>query len=171
MTGAFMDYYQGAVLDYLRADRSIFVNEECCIQLNEAHNPDTSGPHWYCDAVACNFREKSIFLCEISYSSQLTDLVKRMRQWHENWPAVCHALARDSRLPSDWPVRPWLFVPENRVDMLVKRLLQIPDTVKTSLNFVPRITTLEAVQPWRYVSWNRTSEEAKPGCIPYAMQG
>jgi len=45
-----MDYYQGVVLDYLRADRAIFINAECCIQLNEAHNPDSSGPHWYCDA-------------------------------------------------------------------------------------------------------------------------
>lgn len=28
-----MDYYQGVVLDYVRADRAVFVNPECCIQL------------------------------------------------------------------------------------------------------------------------------------------
>jgi hypothetical protein len=31
-----MDYYQGVVLDYLRADRAIFINAECCIQLNKS---------------------------------------------------------------------------------------------------------------------------------------
>lgn len=51
-----MDYYQNVVIDYLRADRALFVNAECCIQVNPASNPDASGPHWYCDAVAADFR-------------------------------------------------------------------------------------------------------------------
>jgi hypothetical protein len=76
--------------------------------------------------VACDFREWCIFLCEISYSSQLADLAKRLRQWHENWQDVWHALARDSHVPSDWPVRPWLFVPEGQIDLLVKRLQTVP---------------------------------------------
>ena len=63
-----MDYYQGIVIDYLRADRAVFVNTECCIQLNESDNP--AQPHWYCDAVAVDFRCRRIFLCEISYSAQ-----------------------------------------------------------------------------------------------------
>ena len=41
-----MDHFEGVVLDYLRADRALFVNSQCCIQLNEGANPDTSGPHW-----------------------------------------------------------------------------------------------------------------------------
>ncbi|WP_407469232.1 hypothetical protein ABFU38_05100 [Xanthomonas campestris pv. raphani] len=52
-----MDHFEGVVLDYLRADRALFVNSQCCIQLNEGANPDTSGPHWYCDAVAVSFKE------------------------------------------------------------------------------------------------------------------
>ena len=31
-----MNYYESVVIDYLRADRAIFVNTEYCIQLNEA---------------------------------------------------------------------------------------------------------------------------------------
>jgi hypothetical protein len=138
------------------------------IQLKEARNPDTSGPHWYCDALACDFRAKRIFLCEISYELRLANLVKRLRQWHENWPAVCHALARDSHLPSDWPVHPWLFVPEKLVDFLKKRLLQIPGTEAVALNFVPRITPLEKVLPWHYKSWDRIFEEGKPEGAPNA---
>jgi hypothetical protein len=42
-----MDYFQGVVTDYLRANRATFVNTECCIQLNPGPNPDTGGPHWY----------------------------------------------------------------------------------------------------------------------------
>src|SRR4051812_3721392 len=113
-----MDYYENVVVHYLRADRSLFINTECCIQLNQG-NPDTSGPHWYCDCVAVDFRNKAIFLCEtsyskkgISYSKKGDGLAGRLRGWHENWPGVCFALTRDSFLPSGWPVQPWLFVPE-----------------------------------------------------------
>src|SRR5260370_41944842 len=42
--------------------RFVFVNTECCIQINPADNPDRSGPHWYCDAVAADFRSKTVFL-------------------------------------------------------------------------------------------------------------
>ena len=51
-----MDYYQGVVTEYLRANRATFVNTECCIQLNPGPHPDNSGPHWYCDAVAVNLQ-------------------------------------------------------------------------------------------------------------------
>jgi hypothetical protein len=162
-----MNYYECVVIDYLRADRAIFVNTECCIQLNQADNPDTSGPHWYCDAVTLDFRAKTIFLCEISYGRQLADLTKRLKSWHESWSPLCAALKRDSFLP-DWPARPWLFVPDDLVSLLLKRLAQIGDA--DSLNYVPRVTPLEMVQPWRYRSWNRIGEAAKPELIPAAMQ-
>jgi hypothetical protein len=96
-----VDYYESVVVQYLRADRALFVNTECCIQLNEAANPDSSGPHWYCDAVACDFRNQVILLCAISFSAQLSDLSKRLKGWHGNWDFVCQALARDSDVPNE----------------------------------------------------------------------
>lgn len=69
-----MDHFEGVVLDYLRADRALFVNSQCCIQLNEGANPDTSGPHWYCDAVAVSFKEQAAYLCEISYAARAPSL-------------------------------------------------------------------------------------------------
>ena len=164
-----MNYYESVVIDYLRADRALFVNTECCIQLNEGDNPDLSGPHWYCDATAVDFRNKCVFLCEISYSRQLADLTKRLKSWHDSWDLVCLALSRDSCLPEDWPVRPWLFVPEPLFPLLLKRLQQVGGTGQ-SPRFTPRITTLEMVQPWLYRSWNRQGEEAKPGLVPEAMR-
>jgi hypothetical protein len=144
------------------------VNTECCIQLNPGENPDTSGPHWYCDAVAVDFRNKHVFLCEISYSAQLSDLAKRLKGWHENWTKVCEALKRDCALPESWPVRPWLFVPEYLVPLLQQRLDQFQSG--QPLNFVPLITTLEMVQPWHYRSWNRIGELSKPSAIREAMR-
>src|SRR6266446_5366096 len=96
-----MDYYESVVGQYLRAGRALFVNTVCCIQLNEAANPDSSGPHWYRDAVACDFRNHVILLCAISYSAQLPDLNKRLKGWHGNWDFVCQALARDSYVPNE----------------------------------------------------------------------
>jgi hypothetical protein len=83
-----MDFYEGVVTTYLRANRALFVNTECCIQINEADNPDSSGPHWYCDAVAADFRSKTVFLCEISYGARLSDLTKRLKGWHGNSSSV-----------------------------------------------------------------------------------
>jgi hypothetical protein len=162
-----MNYYESVVIDYLRADRALFVNTECCLQVNQADNPDKSGPHWYCDAVAADFRSKTVFLCEISYGSQLSDLTKRLKGWHENWKGVCRALVRDSFLPEPWPVRPWLFIPEKLVPLLLKRLAQI-QTGRLS-TFDPRITPLEMVQPWLYRSFNRIDEATKPPVIPQEM--
>lgn len=163
-----MDYYQNVVVNYLRADRAVFVNTECCIQINAADNPDASGPHWYCDAVVVDFRAQSIFLCEVTYSAQLGGLLKRLKAWHENWDGVRRALVRDNSLPELWPVRPWLFVPEKSVPVLVEGLGRIANG--QPLSFIPRITTLEMVQPWHYRSWNRTEEREKPFIIPEAMR-
>jgi hypothetical protein len=163
-----MDYFESVVIDYLRADRAIFVNTECCIQLNPADNPDTSGPHWYCDAVVLDLRTPTVFLCEISYSRQLTDLTKRLKGWHDHWKMVCQALNRDSFLPAHLPVRPWLFVPEDLVPRVLERLEQIRGA--EAPKYIPRITTLEMVLPWKYKSWNRIGEDTKPASIPAEMQ-
>jgi hypothetical protein len=163
-----MDYYENVVLHYLRADRAMFMNSECCIQINQNDNPDISGPHWYCDAVAADLRNKTIFLCEVSYSHGLQSLAKRLTEWHENWDKVCLALGRDSFLNSDWPIRPWLFVPERLVHSLLNRFDMIKG--EKPLRYTPRITPLENIQPWLFPSWNRTGELPKPSIIPEEMR-
>jgi hypothetical protein len=167
-----MNYYESVVVDYLRADRTLFVNTECCIQLNEADNPDNSGPHWYCDAVVCDLKYKNVFLVEISYNANLggwqDGLIKRLRSWNENWAGVRAAFVRDCCVSQEWPVRPWLFVPEELSSKLVAYLDRIKS--ERALAFRPRVTPLEMVQPWRYRSWNRKGEEQKPASIPTEMQ-
>lgn len=164
------DYYQGIVVDYLRADRSIFVNPECCIQIKPGPHPP-KGTLWYCDALAVDFGigpddPSTIFLCEVTYSKTLQALIKRLREWNSNWEPIRKALAKDNRLPLEWESRPWLFVPEaNDCAKKLVQALKEMDKVH-QLSFRPRITTLEKVVPWAF-SENRNGEEApKPDYIP-----
>jgi hypothetical protein len=117
---ALMDYYQGVDVDYLRADRAVFVNAECMIRINPAGTPDTRGSYWYCDAVAADFRLKTIFLCEVTYAKDLAALKRRLKAWHDKWDEVGEALRRDSCVLEEWSVRPWLFVPESLCSKLVE---------------------------------------------------
>lgn len=154
-----LDYFEAVVVEYLRADRSLFVNTQCCIQLHEAENPDTSGPHWYCDAVVVDFRARAILLGEITYSMKLTGLIKRLTEWNSNWPGVRAAVARDCHLPEDWPIRPWLFLPEQLIKKLVVKLDELRTGGTTTDPMpIPLITNLEMTLPWKYRSWNRVGE-------------
>lgn len=149
-----MDNFESVVIDFLRADRSLFVNSQCCIQLNPGENPDVSGPHWYCDAVAISLKAKVAFLCEMTYASPPRSLFNRLEAWAKDWPLVRIALARDSGIPADWSVRPWLFVPEANRGRVEKFLATLPGTDMPA----PRVSALEDALPWRYRSWNRGSE-------------
>lgn len=166
-----MDYYQGVVIEYLRANRSTFVNTECCIQLKDAPNPDGSGPHWYCDAVAVDFEERAVYLCEVSFSKSLQALLDRLTSWSEHWPALKASLVRDCRVPAEWTVRPWMFVPAAALENAIPKIqAACTGSQDGSRMPFPRVTTLEAVVPWAYCSWNRKNEAEKSPLIPKAMQ-
>jgi hypothetical protein len=161
------DFYQGIVAEYLRADRSVFVNTECLIQLHA----NESSPHWYCDVVAVNLRSESVFLCEVSFAGTLAAMLKRLAAWNTHWPDVCDALRRDCSLPPAWHVRPWLFVPEACVKKAVVGVNRIGRSPGDSRRIPdPRITTLEAVPPWKYCTWDRRGEAEKPTSVPPSMQ-
>jgi hypothetical protein len=151
-----MDYFQGVVTEFLRADRAMFVNTECCIQLNPGDNPDRTGPHWFCDAVAVNFRERRVYLCEITYSKSLGALNKRLNDWAANWDLLRLALVRDCHVPDAWPVQPWMFVPHGLQALLKEKLSKIANIGKGLEQMpVPRTTDLEEVAPWKFRSWDR----------------
>ena len=155
-----MDYFQDVVIEYLRADRAMFINAECCIQLNPGENPDKTGLHWYCDAVAVNLRSRNVFLCEVTYAKSLTALMHRLTGWSENWPQLKVALARDCALPTDWTVRPWIFIPQDLRQLLNQKLDKLPNLGIEDVNMPrPDITDLEKVLPWKYKSWNRNQDE------------
>lgn len=149
-----MDHFESVVLEYLRADRALFVNSQCCIQLNPGSNPDTSGPHWYCDAVAVSLRDQQAFLCEITYANPPNSLFKRLAGWDTDWSLLRTALERDSGVPVSWALTPWIFVPEHLAPKVEKFISNL--TLHSMPK--PRITHLERVMPWRYKSWDRGLE-------------
>jgi len=84
-------------------------------------------------------------------------LMKRLRAWHDNWQSVIDALYRESMICEfRWPVRPWLFVREDRVPLLKEQLNRIANG--QPLKFNPKITPLEKVQPWLFSTFNRKSD-------------
>jgi hypothetical protein len=83
-----MDYYQGVVMEYLRADRSVFINPEFLIQIKPGKKPP-KGSSWYCDVLAVKFGSDSsdpttVYLCEVTYSQTLQGLMKRLKAWNDN---------------------------------------------------------------------------------------
>ena len=149
-----MDYFQGVVTEYLRADRSMFVNSECLLQLDPG-DPPAKGRHWYCDAVAVNFRESTVYLCEVTYSATLQALLGRLAGWRAHWPELRTALKRDCSVPTEWNAVPWVFIPSKCHDLLTKKLDSIPVKEGKASMPRPRITFLESVTPWSYRTWDR----------------
>jgi hypothetical protein len=149
-----LDYFQGVVTEYLRATRTQFVNTEYMINLDE-DGTYKKGRHWYCDAVAIDLSNRTVHLCEITYSKTLQSLSTRLQAWANHWPELLAAIYRDSALPGDWEVSPRVFVPAENRNVLEKCIsgIKSPDGC-ISLMPKPIITTLESVLPWKYRSWN-----------------
>jgi hypothetical protein len=151
-----MDYFQGVVTEYLRAKRSVFVNTECLLQLDDG--PKTlKDRHWYCDIVAADFSEKAVYLCEVTYSATMQSLISRLTAWRRHWPMLVSAIRRDCGIPSDWTVSPWVFIPAKYKDKFLERFqaLNSPDNSSSEMP-TPRITRLESTLPWEYlITWNR----------------
>jgi hypothetical protein len=145
-----MDYFQGVVADYLSADRTVFVNPECRIQLH-SHGPFKKGEHWYGDILAVNFRDSTVYLCEVTLSRTVAALLKRLREWNANWPAVRVAVARDNSIPESWSMRPWVFGPDAQRELVLRRVSQLLDSSDGAQQMPePLITSLESVTPWQY---------------------
>jgi len=133
----------------------MFINTECLIQL-EPGNVPVKGRSWYCDAIAINFRELAVYLCEVTYSTSMHSLLARLQAWNTHWPALCVAIFRDCSIPSTWQVQPWLFIPQERYAILSKKLSAIVKADGGAQGMPnPRITDLESVTPWRYRTWDR----------------
>jgi hypothetical protein len=150
-----MDYFQGVVAEYLRANRSTFINTECMIQLDEGSVP-AKGRHWFCDIIAVNLVEKRVYLCEVTFSKTLGALTKRLQTWSANWPAIKAALVRDCGVNQDWAVTPWLFIPRALRPVLDARLAQLKGVGAGDPSMpTPKVNHLEEVVPWEYQHWDR----------------
>ena len=162
-----MDYYQGVVEEYLRADRSVFVNPEFCLQLAEDKPMPEKGTSWYVDLLAVDFRLNTAFLCEVTYSHTMTALVRRLAAWSNHWTDIAVVLQRDAHLPGSFLMRPWVFIPAGLIETFVRKFrTEVPNSP-----FIPVITPLEMTGPWQYCTWDRHGEAPKSAYgIPVEMQ-
>jgi hypothetical protein len=152
------DYYEGVVMQYLRADPSMFVRPQGCIQLDEGLSGASAGRHWYCDILAIRLRRpETVLLCEVTFAEVPKALFNRLSAWDETWSLVRKALARDSGVPHDWPVQPWVFVREKRVEYVRQRLATRLGPRAVGGMPMPLVTGLDEVTPWNY---------AAPLCLP-----
>jgi hypothetical protein len=142
-----MDYFQGVVAEYLRANRSTFVNPEFWFSLDGNADAAPKNTSWFVDVLAVNFEQRCVFLCEVTFSKTPYALLKRLGTWAENWPKVTAAIRRDAKIPGDWNIIPWVFVPEPQIAAIRDRLPRFPG--------MPPITALEDTLPWKYRTWDR----------------
>ena len=147
------DYFQGVVAEYLRADRSVFVNSEILIQLDPGLSP-RKGRFWYCDLLAVSMRERVAYLCEVTYASSVSSLIARLRAWQTHWAELRSALERDCSIESSWHVAPWVFLPESRRETYERKLSLLAPFELSSMP-EPKVTVLEDVVPWKYRTWDR----------------
>lgn len=156
-----MDYSQGVVADYLRADRSCFISPEFFLPNDLCEAEQDRKRYWYVDVLAIQMAERCAYLCEVTYAKSARALLQRLRLWRQHWHSVRQAVFRDAGVPKDWQIRPWVFVPEEFIPGL---LLSLPE-------FAPgiKITPLEMTLPWKY-RWDRQQELEKPDCIPTHMR-
>lgn len=147
-----MDYFQGVVSEYLRADRACFINPEFWLRGSLDRSKQHDSPHWFIDVLAVHMRLKRVFLCEVTYAKKAPALIKRLQSWREHWPIILQTLREDACVPVDWPVHPWLFVPQRELASL--------QLIAKELHQGCRFTELEKVVPWQYQTWDHHHAES-----------
>jgi len=151
-----MDHYKTLVLDYLQADRAVFVNAECCLRAEHAEEPDKTGLNCTCDAVAIDLRHGAVYLCETAIEHKLLSLINRLTAWTRNWDCIKAALQRYCKVPPNWRVHVWLFVPRESIGLLDAKLEHLRQSAGS--RFKVKVTALEDIQPWRASTWERCEE-------------
>ena len=151
-----MDHYKIVVMDYLQSDRAVFLNRECCLELDEAVSPEKTRQHCSCDAVAIDLRHGAVYLCDAALHEKLQSLMRKLSAWTKDWDSIKAALQRNCKVPANWRVHVWLFVPNDSIELLEEKLEQLRQTV--GARFKVKLTALEDVQPWRFSRWERREE-------------
>lgn len=151
-----MEHYKIGVMDYLQSDRAVFLNTECCLELDQGGSPEKAQQRCSCDAVAIDLRHRAVYLCHAALHENLQGLIRKLAAWTKNWDSIKAVLRRDCKLPANWRVHVWLFVPKDSIEMLDERLEQLRQTV--GARFKVKLTALEDVQPWHFSKWERCEE-------------
>lgn len=151
-----MDYFQGVVAEFLRADRACFINSEFFISIDPSKGEYQKDKHWFVDVLAIHLTQQRAYLCEVTYARKPVALINRLGLWKVNWATIRQALQRDAGIPLDWPVYPWIFVPAEFQP-------EIRPTLERLFPGEYRLSKLEDTVPWKYPNWNRIDNDFEPG--------
>jgi hypothetical protein len=132
----------------LWADRGCFVNPEFWIRGNLEHPHEK--PHWFVDVLAIDMRERSVYLCEVTYTKQPRALARRLHSWKAHWDLINSTLKKDACVDKEWPLVPWVFAPPETLAIIKPELEKLFPKAKT--------TSLEKVLPWLYCTYDRKPE-------------
>jgi hypothetical protein len=92
----------------------------------------------------------------VSYSKTLKALIRRLKQWSDNWDAIDAALKNCTQAPANWTVRPWVFVPQQLVPTYHTEFAKLG-----AVRFDPLLTMLEDTPPWKYDAPTSVADAAK----------
>lgn len=154
-----MDHFKTVVMDYLQSDKAVFVNAECCLQLDPLADSERHGQSCSCDAVAIDLRHRAVYLCHAAFEHKLHAFIEELYVWTRNWDSIKASLQRDCGVPANWRVYVWLFVPKDSIEMADEKLEQLRQTIGSK--FKVKITALEDAQPWRASTWKHCEVAAE----------
>ena len=151
-----MDHYKSVVLDCLQSDRAVFVNADCRVEVPPAAEQDQHPEQCHCDAVAIDMRHGAVYLCLTALDDELAPLLKKLTSWTEHWDSIKATLQREYKVPGDWRVHVWLFIPKATSEHLEEELERLRHTA--GARFKVKLTALEEIQPWNSSTWLRQEE-------------
>lgn len=152
-----MEHYKTVVMDYLQSDSAVFLNTDCRLELDETASSEKTRQHCSCDAVAIDLRHGAVYLCDTVLSERPQALISKLSAWTKSWDSIKTALWDKCKVPANWRIHVWLFVPRDSIEMLDERLEQLRQNI--GARFKVKLTALEDVQPWRSSRWARREEE------------
>ena len=113
-----MGHFKSVVMDYLQANGAMFVNTQFCMRLDKPGDPEKPGHICSCDAVAIDLRHGAVYLCETAFENKFGSLIKKLSAWTKNWESIKRSIRVNCRVPADWRIHVWLFVPKDLIETL-----------------------------------------------------
>ena len=152
-----MDHYKTVVMDFLQSDRAVFVNADCQFDVPPRAEQERKPEQCHCDAVAIDLRHGAVYLCEIAIEDQLPALLNKLTEWTKHWGSIKAILQREYKVPADWRVHVWVFIPSAATETLEDELETLRH--KAGTRFKVKLTVLEEIQPWNTSGWLRKEED------------
>lgn len=146
-----MDYFQNTVAEWLGSDSRTLLVQEYYLRLSNHEVLSSSNQEYrWPDIVAVRMADEQVFLCEVTWSGNFSELARRVTAYFERLEAVRTSLRYWLGIPEGWQIAVWMFVPRGHVPKLAS---------KARPDWRVRFTALEDIRPWEYVHGCRPADD------------